>query len=125
MDSGFLSLAVPVALIIGFFLKRDPKIANRLIPFINFAIAFLAQLLDLVKPAEAGIFSGALGKSVLQMVIDAGLVTVVASGSQSSLKNTWQFARDFFLQSAKAKAAEAILARQAASEKAGSAGLPK
>jgi len=105
MDNQMLMMfAIPLALIIGYFLKKNPKVQNGSIPFINFMLSMLGQLLLDVSPASAGIFSGAFAHTVGQMLLNSAMITLISTGSHSTAKNTWQLMRDSFLAQAKEKA---------------------
>lgn len=116
MDQNFLALAVPAAMLVGYFLKQNPKVKNGSIPFINFALSFLGQLVMEVGVANAGVFDGALAKSIGQMLVQSALITVLSTGSHSTLKNSWQVLRDSFLAQAKERAAEAAMKAAAEAE---------
>ena len=115
-----LGLPVIMALLAGYGIKKwipNTIINNKFIPIANFILQFLGQLLIAVKPAEAGVFNGAFAQTLAQIAVQAGLVTLLATGSHSTAKNTWQYFRQRALEAAQAKAAEAL--EKAAAPKGG------
>lgn len=108
MDANVIAVAVPAAMVLGFFIKRNTKIANGSIPYINFLLSFLGQLLLEISPANAGVFDGAFAHTLGQMLAQSALITILSTGSHSTLKNSWQLMRDSLLAQAQEKAAEAV-----------------
>jgi hypothetical protein len=96
-------IATLVSLLLGFLMKRFNIVPAKLIPIINFILQVLGQLV--IPQAEAGIFSGAFAHTLGSIVAQAAMVTLLATGSHSTLKNTLEHFRNIALEAAKAKAA--------------------
>jgi predicted permease len=106
-----LELPVLFALLVGFVLKKwvpENVVNTKFVPIVNFLIQFLTALVLQPAAAEAGIFNGAFAHTIGQIAIQAGLVTLLATGSHSTAKNTWQFFRQRALEAAQTKATEAL-----------------
>jgi len=85
-----LGLPVLLAMLVGYLLKKNPDISNKLIPVLMFASQFLGRLLFEVSPAEAGIFGSiakSLGSEGYQMLVNSLASTLLAVGVHSSAKN--------------------------------------
>lgn len=85
-----LTLPVLLALLTGYFLKKNPAISNKAIPYLLFASQFLGRLLFDISPAEAGIFGSiakSLGNEGYQMLVNSLASTLIAVGTHSSAKN--------------------------------------
>lgn len=99
-------IATLISLALGWLLKRFNILPAKLIPIVNFVLQVLGQLV--IPNADAGIFSGAFGHTLGSILAQAAMVTLLATGSHSTAKNTWQFLKNAALEAAKAKAAEKI-----------------
>lgn len=99
-----------VALGLGWYLKNRTSVSNQAIPVINFLVNFLGQLLLQVQPAEAGVFSvlGVAGSFLANTALEALVITVAASGTQSSAKATGRLLLPVLKQLLLAKAAKRI-----------------
>jgi hypothetical protein len=87
-------VSVALALVVGaalkrVFLKDKPQVLRDAIPVFVFASQFLGRLALEAAPAEAGIFSfvGRLAPTLEQVALESLFYTVLAGGTQSTLKN--------------------------------------
>lgn len=64
------------------------SVPKKLVPILNFALALVVKLAS-PEPANAGIF-GISGKAILELVLEAGVQTLVVTGAHSTGKNFLQ-----------------------------------
>jgi hypothetical protein len=105
--AGIVTIAVMVAQWIGSFVagKQWNATARKFLPLANFAVSVAAQLLaafatglgptPTVAPALASTmvyagFFGSFGKTLLDVVLNAVIQTLVVTGGHSAVKNTKQ-----------------------------------
>ena len=106
-----MGLPVLLAMLTGYVLKKwvpENIVNTKFVPIVNFVLQFLGALVLQPAAAEAGIFDGAFAKTIAQIAVQAGLVTLLATGAHSTGKNTWQYFKMRALEAAQMKAAEAL-----------------
>lgn len=85
-----LGLPVLLAMLTGYFLKKNPAISNKVIPYLIFASQFVGRLLLEISPAEAGLLSNvakAVGGEGYSILMQSLMSTLLAVGAHSSAKN--------------------------------------
>ena len=88
MDPAFTSIGSVVALVVGYFLKKNPDFANRLIPAVTFLISLLTQIVATTQPAQAAINLGGVFHGFGSILVNALIQTLLTTGVHSTAKNT-------------------------------------
>lgn len=93
LETGIGSL---IALVVGYFLKKNPGFSNKLIPWVTVVISVLTQIVNELTPAAHAAASSAALLSVgaitlngvLMFALKVALQTVGVTGTHSFAKNT-------------------------------------
>ena len=88
MDPIFTSIGTILALIVGYFLKKNPNFQNRFIPIATFIISLLTQIVATAQPAQAAINLGGIFSGFGNILVNSLIQTLLATGAHSVGKNT-------------------------------------
>lgn len=88
MDTTQSAIVILIQLILGKFLKANPKIANGVIPWINAIIGAIANAIapKIVHASTGGDILSAISNPIVLGFIQS----IIATGIHSTCKNTWQ-----------------------------------
>jgi len=92
MESIQSVIIIVLQLLIGKFIKSNPKLANGIIFWVNWGVGTIANVLapHLVAPANAGSLSGTILTITNNPFLMGLLQSILATGVHSTSKNLWQ-----------------------------------